>query len=45
MPIKLNYRLINYKYYDGGHMMYVHEPSRTRLLEDTRNFIRAQLEE
>ena len=36
---------ISYKYYSGGHMMYVHEPSRTQLLEDTRAFIRAQLGE
>ena len=32
-----------YKYYGGGHMMYVNEPSRTQLLDDSRNFIRAQL--
>ena len=31
-----------YKYYGGGHMMYVNEPSRTTLLEDTRNFIQQQ---
>ena len=31
-----------YKYYGGGHMMYVNEPSRTALLEDTREFIRQQ---
>lgn len=35
---------IEYRYYDGGHMMYVNEPSRTKLLEDTRAFIRRQLE-
>lgn len=34
---------IDYRYYEGGHMMYVNEPSRTRLLEDTRHFIEAQL--
>lgn len=33
---------IEYKYYVGGHMMYVHEPSRTQLLEDIRAFINAQ---
>jgi carboxypeptidase C (cathepsin A) len=31
-----------YKYYAGGHMMYVNEPSRTALLEDTRAFIQQQ---
>lgn len=31
-----------YKYYRGGHMMYVNEPSRTTLLEDTRKFIQQQ---
>ena len=31
-----------YKYYRGGHMMYVNEPSRTTLLEDTREFIQQQ---
>ena len=35
---------IDYRVYEGGHMMYVHEPSRTKLLEDVRAFIRAQLE-
>jgi carboxypeptidase C (cathepsin A) len=34
---------IVYKYYGGGHMMYVNEPSRTALLDDTRRFIREQL--
>ncbi len=34
---------ILYKYYEGGHMMYVNEPSRTQLLQDTREFIRSQL--
>lgn len=33
---------IEYFYYPGGHMMYVHEPSRTQLLEDTRQFIEQQ---
>jgi carboxypeptidase C (cathepsin A) len=33
---------VTYTYYGGGHMMYVNEPSRTRLLEDTRAFIQAQ---
>jgi len=36
---------IDYKYYGGGHMMYVNAPSRTQLLKDTRNFIRSQLGE
>lgn len=34
---------IDYRYYGGGHMMYVNEPSRTRLLGDVRDFIKAQL--
>jgi len=34
---------IDYTYYPGGHMMYVNEPSRTRLLEDTRTFINRQV--
>ena len=34
---------IQYEYYQGGHMMYVNEPSRIQLLEDTRDFIQAQL--
>lgn len=33
---------ITYKYYGGGHMMYVNEPSRTSLLKDAREFIRQQ---
>ena len=33
---------VTYKFYGGGHMMYVNEPSRTSLLEDTREFIRQQ---
>jgi len=33
---------IAYNYYAGGHMMYVNEPSRMQLLEDTRKFIVAQ---
>ncbi|WP_404400165.1 serine carboxypeptidase [Idiomarina seosinensis] len=33
---------IVYHYYQGGHMMYVHEPARKALLEDTRQFIKAQ---
>jgi len=31
-----------FKYYNGGHMMYVNEPSRTQLLDDTRAFIQQQ---
>ena len=34
---------IIYKYYGGGHMMYVNEPSRLQLLDDTRTFIVEQL--
>ncbi|MGQ4276997.1 S10 family peptidase [Pseudidiomarina sp. E22-M8] len=33
---------IIYHYYHGGHMMYVHEPARKALLEDTRQFIQTQ---
>ncbi len=31
-----------YHYYEGGHMMYVHEPSRIALLGDVRRFIDSQ---
>ncbi len=31
-----------YKYYGGGHMMYLNEPSRTQLLDDVREFVQAQ---
>ncbi len=34
---------IIYKYFGGGHMMYVNEPSRAQLLGDTREFIMAQI--
>ncbi|WP_404409803.1 serine carboxypeptidase [Pseudidiomarina marina] len=34
---------IIYRYYHGGHMMYVHEPARQALLKDTRDFIRSQI--
>jgi carboxypeptidase C (cathepsin A) len=33
---------VQYRYYGGGHMMYVNEPSRTQLLSDVREFMRAQ---
>lgn len=33
---------VEYTYYGGGHMMYVNEPSRLELLEDTRAFILQQ---
>jgi len=33
---------VDYRYYGGGHMMYVNEPSRAALLEDTRTFILRQ---
>jgi carboxypeptidase C (cathepsin A) len=33
---------VDYKYYGGGHMMYVNEPSRTQLLNDARQFIVSQ---
>ncbi len=33
---------VEYTYYGGGHMMYVNEPSRTALLDDTRGFILSQ---
>lgn len=34
---------IIYKYYGGGHMMYLNEPARAQLLEDVREFIQQQL--
>ncbi len=34
---------IQYEYYQGGHMMYVHEPARIQLLRDTRLFIQSQV--
>lgn len=33
---------VSFTYYGGGHMMYVNEPSRTQLLDDTRAFILQQ---
>ncbi len=33
---------LQFEYYEGGHMMYVNEPSRLKLLEDTRQFILQQ---
>lgn len=32
---------ITYKYYEAGHMMYIHQPSLERLMADIRAFIRA----
>ncbi|GJL66073.1 MAG: carboxypeptidase [Nitrospirales bacterium] len=34
---------MQYEYYQGGHMMYVHEPARIRLLKDSRQFIQSQI--
>jgi len=34
---------IQYEYYQGGHMMYVNEPSRIELLDDSRDFIQSQI--
>ena len=34
---------IQYQYYHGGHMMYVNEPTRIDLLNDTRTFIQQQI--
>ena len=34
---------VEYRYYGGGHMMYVNEPSRTRFLYDVRTFILQQM--
>ena len=34
---------VDYVYYEGGHMMYVNEPERVRLLEDSRRFMQKQL--
>ncbi len=39
----INADKIDYYYYHGGHMMYVHEPARVWLLKDTRDFIKKQL--
>jgi carboxypeptidase C (cathepsin A) len=36
---------VAYRYYTGGHMMYVNEPSRTQLLADVREFIVGQTRE
>ena len=32
---------VHYTYYEAGHMMYVHEPSRIKFLDDIRGFIKA----
>ncbi len=32
--------LVEYTYYEAGHMMYVHEPSRLKFLNDIRDFIK-----
>jgi len=32
---------VHYTYYEAGHMMYVHEPSRIKFLNDIRSFITA----
>jgi len=32
-----------FEYYEGGHMMYVNEQARVKLLQDTRKFIHGQL--
>jgi carboxypeptidase C (cathepsin A) len=34
---------VDFHYYSGGHMMYVHEPSRLTLLEDVQTFIAGAL--
>jgi carboxypeptidase C (cathepsin A) len=34
---------IRYKYYEAGHMMYVHDPDRSRLLTDVRAFLTESL--
>ncbi len=31
---------VHYTYYEAGHMMYVHEPSRVQFLDDIRTFIK-----
>jgi len=33
---------VEYKYYEAGHMMYIHHPSFDQFLEDVRNFIQAK---
>lgn len=35
---------LHYEYYQGGHMMYVNEEARVKLLEDSRAFIGSQLQ-
>jgi carboxypeptidase C (cathepsin A) len=35
------YERISYTYYDVGHMIFLHKPSRVRLLQDVRDFIEA----
>jgi carboxypeptidase C (cathepsin A) len=36
---------LQFEYYQAGHMMYVNEPSRIKLLQDTRAFINQQLQQ
>ena len=32
---------LTWKYYEAGHMMYLHHPSAARFLQDVRQFIEA----
>ncbi|MEO0435720.1 MAG: serine carboxypeptidase [Pseudomonadota bacterium] len=38
----INAERVDYRYYGGGHMMYVNEEARLKLLNDVRTFIKAQ---
>ena len=35
---------IDYRYYGGGHMMYVNEPARLQLMRDVREFMENALD-
>ena len=34
---------VDYRYYEGGHMMYLNEPERVQILEDVRDFLETTL--
>ena len=34
---------VDYRYYEGGHMMYLNEPERVQILEDVRDFLESTL--
>ena len=35
---------VHFRYYEAGHMMYIHEPSLEAVVEDVRELIRGELE-